>query len=786
MHATTAVARAAKQAVTGTRQLWCDLETYSTVPIKAGSHRYSEGAEIFMWSYAVEDGPERVWDIANSCLYDYEEITGEWEVTQVLLEGTLPLDLYDALKDPAFEVWFQNGGMFDFVVLRNTMPEVLALVDKSRWRDTMIQAYSHALPGSLDKLGSALGLEEDQKKDKRGKQLIQLFCKPQSDDFFAKYGTRRATKATHPKEWHEMVEYAGGDIITMRAVHKQIPMWNYRDKQVALWHLDLTINYRGFKVDIELAKAAIEAVETAKRILAERAQEITDGAVTSTNKRDILIKYILAEYGVDLPDLRADTIERRLEDPDLPDAVHELLRIRLVASMNSTSKYRTLLNSVCHDGRIKGGAQFRGAGRTGRYAHRMFQHGNMPRPTISQELIEAGIGVAKADLDLLYLVLGEDIVQWASSAIRSTIIAEEGNTLAVADLANIEGRVAAWLAGEEWKLQAYRDFDTIIGTDKKGEPIRKGHDLYILAYAASFNVPPDQVPPKGNERQIGKVEELMFQYGGGVGAWLTGAATYGIDLDAMTDAVYPVLPEWAVDEAMAYLSRTIDEAKAWHAKAITKFERNERAGVTNVTTREDLDQKLAERLVKCRLGLPFKTFVTCDAIKRLWRRAHPKITSYWYELEDAVREAVANPKQTIRCRKVLIRCSGTWLRIQLPSGRQLCYPAIQVDPKSGEISYAGLDTYSRKWSRVTTYGGKLFENIVQAVAADQLVECFPVIEAAGFAIIFHVHDETATEVPLDSGLTHELLAQLMCSRLDWNEGLPLAAAGFTNPRYRKD
>lgn len=755
------------------KQCWSDLETYSEEPIKNGTHKYAEKAEVMVWAFADGDDAVYVWDVVNSSLHWRDVLSGMWMV-EPLLAGALPPELLRMLKDPGYEVWFQNGGNFDFVVLHHAMPEVLTLVPMCRWRDTMVQAFSHALPGSLDKLGSALGLSEGEAKDKRGKQLIQLFCKPQGDAFFEKHGVRRATKQTHLKEWQEFIEYAGGDITTMRAVHRKIPKWNYRDKQIALWHRDMVINNRGFKVDQDLAVAAIAAVEQAKQQMSERTQEITDNQVSSTSRRDMLLKYILERHGVDLPDMRADTLERRLEDDSLPDAVRELIKIRLVASMNSVSKYKTLRKVVSSDGRLRGGAQFRGAGRTGRYAHRMFQHGNMPRPTMPQELIEAGIGIAKADIDDMYLVLGDEVVQWASSAIRSSIIAEEGHTLAVADLSNIEGRVAAWLAGEEWKLQAFREFDA-----------GKGPDLYILAYANSFNVPPESVPKKGDERQIGKVEELMFQYGGGVGAWLTGAATYGIDLDKMTEQVYPVLQPWAVEEAMSYVSYLNGQAKSWHAKAAAKLERQINSGVEVLTSFEELDRKLEERLLKARLGLPYKTFVTCDAIKRMWRRAHPRISSYWKELEDAVRLAVANPKKTVECRKVLIRRSGSWLRIQLPSGRQLCYPEIEVSD-SGEISYVGPDTYTRTWKRLTTYGGKIFENIVQAVAADQLVECFPIIEDAGFPIVFHVHDEVATEVPLDSGLDHKLLSKLMCSPLQWNEGLPLAAAGFTAPRYKKD
>ena len=771
-HERTAIAAAVKQC-------WSDLETFSEEPIKNGTHKYAERAEVMVWAFADGDGDVYVWDVVNSSLHWRDVLSGMW-TEESLPRFSMPPALLAMLRDPDYEVWFQNGGMFDFVVLQHAMPEVLKLIPMHRRRDTMVQAFSHALPGSLDKLGTALNLADGDTKDKRGKMLIRLFCMPQNDTFFEKHGTRRATKQTHPKEWQEMIEYAGGDIKTMRAVHKKIPKWNYREKQIALWHTDMVINNRGFKIDLELAHKAIEAVERTKASLSARTREITDGAVSSATRRDLLLGYILAEHGVDLPDMRADTLERRLEDPDLPDAVRELIKIRLVASMNSVVKYRTAIKAANSDGRIRGGAQFRGAGRTGRYAHRLFQHGNMPRPSIKQALIEAGIDMAKVDVDMLALIVGEEgVMQWASSAIRSVIIADEGKKLCVADLSNIEGRVAAWVAGEDWKLQAFRDFDA-----------GKGPDLYILAYANSFNVPPESVPKKGDERQIGKVEELMFQYGGGVGAWLTGAATYGIDLDRMTEQVYPVLAQWAIDQAMDYLTYLYDGIEKRWAKSMTKLQRQREAGEIDdaklAEETERLDTKREEARNKARLGLPYKTFVTCDAIKRMWRRAHPRISSIWKELEDAVREAVANPKKTMQCRKVLIRKSGSWLRIQLPSGRQLCYPEIQVSDE-GTISYVGPNTYSRKWERIGTYGGKIFENIVQAIACDQLVECFPIIEAAGFEIIFHVHDETATEAPIErTDLTHERLAELMCSDLGWNEGLPLAAAGFTGPRYKKD
>ncbi len=131
-----------------------------------------------------------------------------------------------------------------------------------------------------------------------------------------------------------------------------------------------------------------------------------------------------------------------------------------------------------------------------------------------------------------------------------------------------------------------------------------------------------------------------------------------------------------------------------------------------------------------------------------------------------------------------IRRDGAWLRIGLPSGRALCYPNPGID-KGGSIFYTGFSTYSRQWGKVATYGGKLLENITQAVACDQLAECMPAAELAGYATVLSVHDELVTETPDSEDYNADELAEIMCSDLGWNAGLPLAAAGFECYRYRK-
>jgi DNA polymerase len=704
------------------RNTFHDLETYSTVNIKDGAHRYAEEAEVMLWAFADGNGMVYVWDLVNGALYWQDPLSELWHV-QVQIAGDdlghVPSKLAGVIDDEDALVWFQNGGMFDFVVLAAKMSHLLPPMH--RWRDTMVQAFAHGLPGALEKLGDVLQLHEDHKKIKRGRELVRLFCMPTKDG-------GRNTKQSHPKEWQEFIEYAAQDITTMREVHRKLPKWNYGGdsevsrRETALWHLDLRINSRGVLMDMDLARNAVRSVEQERARLGKQTHELTGGAVENTTQRDATLAFIAQAHGITLPDLQADTIERRLRDPDVPDALRELLANRLQASSNSVSKYKTLLRGVSKDGRMRGTKQFCGAGRTGRWAGRLMQLDNMPRPTLPYDEIEIGIAALKVGAEDLVC---DNVIEACSNAIRSTIIAPPGKKLVVADLANIEGRVAAWLAGEEWKLQAFRDYDA-----------STGEDLYKMAYAKAFNTDAKAVTKP--QRQIGKVQELMFAYGGGVGAWLTGAATYGIDLEAMTEAVWPVLDQALIAEAQDFLKWLYQEAQIAYDLKLLWVNDQAQGGESLELCSAELDK--AERRfeaakLKARMGLTEKTFIACDAIKRAWRYANPAISSYWKGdaenpgLEYSTRMAIENPGVTYKARRLRFRRDGAWLRIVLPSGRALCYPQPSVD-EEGKISYLGLDPYTRKWGRVHTYGGKMFENACQAVARDQLAE--GMLEAEGY------------------------------------------------------
>jgi DNA polymerase len=324
-------------------------------------------------------------------------------------------------------------------------------------------------------------------------------------------------------------------------------------------------------------------------------------------------------------------------------------------------------------------------------------------------------------------------------AVRGSLVAAKGKKLVIADLSNIEGRVLAWLANEAWKIEAFRAYD-------RGE----GPDLYKVTAGRILGKDPADITKE--ERQLqGKVPELAGGYQGGVGAYrVMGGAVF----EAMTD--------------------------------------------------EEIQE-----------------------IVHAWRAAHPRTKALWYDVERAAKDVIKNPGSSFDVRGLLrfeMRTDAygaDWLRIRLPSGRYLCYKDPKVDDEGcepcegeglihdmehgspglwvrcetcdgkgrlggGQIIYKGINQYTRQWATLETYGGKLVENIVQAIARDVFMSGLRRAEEHDYPVVLRVHDELVCEVPDSSGYTHEVLANLMGANPGWAIGLPLAAAGFETRRYRKD
>lgn len=680
-------------------RLWLDTETYSELDLRrTGAYPYAQhpSTRLLLVSWAVEDGPVQV----AECVTD---------------------ELLSTLNDPGVEVWAHNSN-FDRLILRYVCGIEVPI---ERWRDTSVQALLHALPHALEDLCAVLGMPTDKAKDARGKRLMQFFCKP--------YRGRRLTAADRPQEWAEFVQYSRQDIVAMREAHARMPRWNYPGHNgdgLAQWHLDQRINDRGVAIDMQLVRAAIEMVRREQRDLRRRVDEHTNGELTAATQRDALLQYLSEVYGVTLPDLSKAVVERALEG-DLPDGARELLEIRQNASKSSSAKYEAFERATCPDGRLRGTLQFAGASRTARWAGRLVQLQNLPRPGMKAADLEAAIEAVRAGAGDLVV---SNPMSLARDATRGCIVAQEGRKLIAADLANIEGRVLALLAGEEWKLEAFREFD-------KGE----GPDLYKVAYGRSFGIRPDKVDD-GDQRQIGKVMELALGYQGGVGAFVTMAATYKMDLGKLTESVRRSAPPEAWEDSISFYE--------W---ALAR-------GAVN--------------------DLPMDVFVACNVLKTLWRGAHPAVVKLWADLEEAFRRAAGGYDGVIEVGPHLkVARKGSWVLVRLPSGRVLCYPQAGIE--DGKLTCMGVNSLSRKWEKLVVYAGLLAENCTQGVARDILANGMTLAEAGGYPVVLSIHDELLAETPADPSFSAGGLSRIMATVPQWAAGLPLSAKGFEASRYRK-
>jgi DNA polymerase len=179
-----------------------------------------------------------------------------------------------------------------------------------------------------------------------------------------------------------------------------------------------------------------------------------------------------------------------------------------------------------------------------------------------------------------------------------------------------------------------------------------------------------------------------------------------------------------------------------------------------------------------------------EQFKLDWRAAHPNIKRFWYAIDRATWEAVRNRERVIRCGRLLLKCSGLFLFIKLPSGRKLAYPypRIEIEDLQHEV-VVFKDASAGQWRDCRggngAYGGLWTENIVSGIARDLLAGAMLRLEGAGYKIVLHVHDEAVAEVAKDFGSVEEF-TRLMIASPSWALGLPIAAKGWTGQRFSKN
>lgn len=457
------------------KKLSCDIETFSDVDlIRCGVYKYADSPnfEMLLFAYAVDDGDVHIIDIAGG-----EELPEK--IIQAIKSDTVVKTAYNA--------------QFERVCLSRylKLPEGEYLNPQS-WYCTAVQAAELALPLSLADVGSVLGLERQ--KMTEGKELIKYFCVPCKPT--KSNGNCTRNRPCHDiNKWETFKKYCMRDVDVERQIADKLKMYPISDEEHRLYVLDQIINDRGVLVDSELAEQAVKLNSIQMAVAVEQAYMIT--GLENPNSVTQL-KQWLKEKGVEIESLSKKSVKSLADETD--GDVSEMLKLRLLMAKTSVKKYEAVIRSVCSDNRVHGMMRFCGANRTGRWSGNILQPQNLPQNhlpdlTLARDIVKDG------DFEMLDMMFG-NVPNVLSELIRTVLIPKPNHRFIVADFSAIEARVLAWIAGEQWRIDTFKN----------------GGDIYCASASKMFKVPVEKHGVNGELRQKGKISELACGYGGSVGA----------------------------------------------------------------------------------------------------------------------------------------------------------------------------------------------------------------------------------------------------------------------------
>ena len=477
------------------RVLSIDLETYSDVDLgDCGVYRYVEGDfHILLFAYAFDDEEVQVVDMA----------CGE----------ELPKAVVDAIFNPgiikaAWNAQFERTCLSQFFGIR---------LSPDSWQCSMAWAASLSLPLKLKT--AAQVLKTGEQKDDAGERLIKYFsvpCKPTT----ANGGRTRNLPEHAPQDWELFKSYCKQDVRTERDIRHKLEAFPLQKSEWDFFHMDQRINDRGVLIDKTLVEQAITCDLMLSEEMTAKAYELT--GLENPNSVSQL-KSWLTDRGIEVDSLGKKNVAALIKDLDrhsIDTEALEMMKLRLQMAKSSVKKYQAADRYICKDGRAHGLFQFSGAIRTQRWSGRGIQLQNLPQNHI-RTLKEARELVKLGCFDMVESIYGNtpDIL---SQLIRTMLVPKPGSVFIVADFSAIEARVLAWLAGEEWVLEAFR----------------KGQDLYCTVASQMFHVPVVKHGVNGELRQKGKIATLACGYGGSSGALISmGALEQGLSENELPDII---------------------------------------------------------------------------------------------------------------------------------------------------------------------------------------------------------------------------------------------------------
>lgn len=529
----------------------------------------------------------------------------------------------------------------------------------------------------------------------------------------------------------KLLAYCEQDVNTTIAIDKALPDLSPFEQQV--WELDQEINLRGIKADRKLIQEVIGLVDYEQKTLLKRFEILVSGKVSSPKSSVGLRKFLQAK-DFDINAVDAKEVKKLLAINDLPKDIREILEIRKITAKSSTAKYRKILDSLDEDDRLRETLVYHGAG-TGRWTGQGAQLQNLPRP------------MKGFDPEYAISTLGTADISWpseygscnnaASSLVRSSFISPKGRCLIGGDYAGIEARITPWIAGQESTLDIFR----------------RSEDIYLKEASNIYGR--DITSEDEEERQVGKCAVLGLGYQGGIAAFYKMCIIYNVSLEPIAAQILRSAHPFELE------------------KAEFVYDGYKREAIKNESEHFGREEGIC-----------------ADIIKQRWRANNPKIVEFWGVINHAAIEAVKGLPQTYGRVSFIKNIGSKFLYCILPSGRKMAYYKPKVESLTNKfgvtketLTYEGFDPTIKQYYRERTYGGKLTENIVQAIARDVMVEGMFNVKSYGLDLVLTVHDELLSEGNEQTNL--EEVKECFIRSIKWAPGLPLDAKVWLGKRYRK-
>lgn len=781
----------------------CDLTKHDT-----WNYAAHPSTEVLCLAYNLPDSDDvDLWHRAHGARTPWNQDAPEHDIP----ESAPPMELFAFIE--AGGLVEAHNNMFERMVWWHVMriKHGWPSLPPGQMRCSAARASYCSLPRSLEEAVKAMALPIE--KDMEGRRLMLKMTKPRKPRKDEVEAWRKhcvdellcdpAKVPPHPTVWSETEEqiyrnhdYCRQDVRAEMALSAAIPDLSPRELEV--WQLDQEMNWRGAMIDLEFARKALKRADEWKKVLNAELFALT--GIERGSQRE-QVKAWLEGQGVKLPDTAGDTIEWFIDNVEMDGRCLRVLQILRQVNRTSIRKFQAMLDKTSEDGYARNLLMYHGAS-TGRWAGKGIQVHNFPRGNAKNRTyidkegreqwtfdMDRACEELKSEVSTQTIgFMNGDVMELLSTSLRGAVLPSPFHELIVADYSAIEARCVLWEAGSEAALQVFRS----------------GGDIYCALATVIYGY--EVTKKHTNERQFGKQAILGLGYGMGFITFLLTCKKYNISftleqVKQITGDKYAKYETW-LD---GYLW-----PKQRKGEDIVEYKKRKREASRYISMLAEARLDAAQ--VKHELIL---MKYTVD----LYRKQYPEVPAMWKQQEEAAIEAVRQYQKLlseamsklstedllsevgeslrnriegpeIEAGKCTWFVSRGFLCCRLPSGRLLRYrdPFLKMEETSWGEKRESLRYYTvgvgGRWTRTSTYGGKIVENITQAVARDAMADAMLGLRGTKYRTLITVHDEIVCEVPEGEGDLKEFEA-LMCRVGDWADGCPIVAEAKIMKRYRK-